>query len=88
MSNICVCYYINCITHKEIAEHVLPTSPSLRIMTVPVRAAAQATEVSLTADRSVNFRNSAAEQQMHQQWQTQSRTSIHIFGLLTDRDNI
>ena len=23
MSNICVCYYINCITHREIAEHAL-----------------------------------------------------------------
>ena len=88
MSNICVCYYINCITHKEIAEHAIPTAPSLRSITVPVRAAAQATEVSLTADRSVNCRNRAAGQQMHQQRQTQSGTSIHIVGLLTDRDNI
>ena len=88
MSNICVCYYINCITHQEIAEHAHPASPSLRSMTVPVRAAAQATEVSLTADRPVSFRNRAAGQQMHQQRQTQSLTSIHIFGLLTDRDNI
>ena len=98
MSNICVYLYHNCITHKEIAEHALPASPSLRSMTVPslrslrsmtvqVRDAVQATEESLTADRPVNFRNRAAGQQMHQQRQTQPRTSIHIFGILTDRDN-
>ena len=57
-------------------------------MTVTVRAAEQVTEVSLTADRPVNFRNRAVGQQVHQQRQTQTRTSIHIFGLLTDRDNI
>ena len=36
MSNICVCYYINCITNREIAEHALPRFLS---MTVTVMAA-------------------------------------------------
>ena len=57
-------------------------------MMVTVRAAEQVTEVSLTADRPVNFRNRAAGRQVYQQRQTQTGTSIHIFGLLTDRANI
>ena len=57
-------------------------------MTVTVMAAGQVTEVSLTADRFVNFRNRAAERQVYQQRQTQTRTSIHLCGLLADRDNI
>ena len=51
-------------------------------------AAGQVTEVSLTADRPVNFRNRAAGRQVYQQRRTQTRTSIHIFSLLTDRDDI
>ena len=57
-------------------------------MTVTVMAAGQVTEVSLTADRPVNFRNRAEGQQVYQHRQTHTRTLIHTCGLLADRDTI
>ena len=62
--------------------------PYLFSMTVTVMAAEQVTEISLTADRPVNFRNKAEGQQVYQHRQTHTRTSIHICGLLADIDNI
>ena len=67
MSNICVGYYINCITQREIAA---------------------TSSVPRQHDGHGSGRNSAAGQQMPQQCQTQTRTSTHIFDILTDRDTI